>query len=49
MFVGEIDLTVNGEKVEPSFSEAAVINLLFIVMGFASMITIHIVYGSKQN
>ncbi len=49
MFVGEIDLTFNGKKVEPSFSVALVINLLFLVMGFANMVIIHIVYGPKES
>ena len=49
MFFGEFDLTFNGEKFEPSFSVAVVINLLFLVMGFVSMVIIQIVYGPKQS
>ena len=49
MFFGEFDLTFNGENLEPNFSVAVVINLLFLVMGFASMVIIHIVYGPKQS
>jgi len=49
MFLGDFDLTFNGEKLEPSFSVAVVINLIFLVMGFASMVIIHIVYGPKKN
>ena len=49
IFFGEFDLTFDGEKLEPSFSVAVVINLLFLVMGFASMVIIHIVYGPKKS